>query len=183
MPSRQRGYGLVEVAVSLLVLSIAALGLGRLQIAATRMGYEAVQRTEAAALAMDLLERLRTNRAAVSAYGVVVIAPGGALQLPAPSLDCNTNRCSSVQLKDWDLWQWAQGLSGAGTGGSWGGLMQPTACVVVSGRRVTVEVAWAGFRSLSAPLLPSLCGPDSGEPGVAGRPRLQMSSWIGEEHS
>ena len=44
MRCRQRGAGLVEVAIALLVLAIGALGLGSLQITAKRMGHEAIQR-------------------------------------------------------------------------------------------------------------------------------------------
>ena len=69
----QSGAGLIEVSISLLILAVGTLGLGSLQIAAKRMGYEAVQRGEAALLAMDLLERMRANRGALPAYTAVGI--------------------------------------------------------------------------------------------------------------
>jgi type IV pilus assembly protein PilV len=181
MDSRQHGAGLVEVAVSLLVLSIGTLGLGQLQILAKRLGYEAVQRTEAAALAMDLFERLRANRAALADYATSGIGETGSAALPEPAANCNTGGCSPVQRRDWDLWQWQQALLGAGTGDGSGGLVEPLACIAVSGRRVTVAISWQGFQPLSATAQPDLCGGDNSAPDAAARQWLQMTSWIGRD--
>jgi type IV pilus assembly protein PilV len=180
-PRRQRGAGLIEVAISLLVLSIGALGLGSLQLAAKRMGYEAIQRTEAAALAMDLFERLRANRVALPAYGTTGIGAGSGAQLPAPPVACDGGRCSAAQMSGWDLWQWERALDGAGTGARAGGLVRPTACVTVTGRRVIVEIAWQGFRPLSVPAQENACGLGNYGADDADRQWLQVSSWIGEE--
>ena len=180
MIRHQRGAGLVEVSISLLVLSIGALGLGTLQISAKRMGYEAIQRTEAAALAMDLFERLRANRVALPAYDSVGMGDAAGSQLPVPQSNCSDVSCSPAQLNAWDLWQWEQALNGATSGNSEGGLVRPTACVTVIGRRVTLEIAWQGFRALGAGEGGN-CGAGSYGPNDTGRQWLQMTSWIGEE--
>ncbi|MEE4146686.1 MAG: type IV pilus modification protein PilV [Halieaceae bacterium] len=181
MRARQGGAGLVEVAVALLVLSIGTLGLGQLQISAKRLGHEAVQRTEAVALAMDLLERLRANRTALAAYAASGIGGNGSPALAEPAVDCGAGGCSPTQRKDWDLWQWEQALLGRGTGGAAGGLVKPLACLDVSGRRVMVQIAWQGFRGLSAPPRQGICGGDSSAPDVASRQWLQMTTWIGRD--
>ncbi len=181
MFARQHGAGLVEVAVALLVLSVGALGLGKLQISAKRMGHEALQRTEAAALAMDLFERLRANRAALAAYAATGIGDASGPALAEPAKDCNAGGCLPSELQHWDLWQWEQALRGAGTSDAGGGLVNPVACVVVTGRRVTVQISWEGFRPLSAPLQAGVCGAGDGGPGAAARQWLQMSSWIGRD--
>jgi type IV pilus assembly protein PilV len=181
MVTRQHGAGLVEVAVALLVLSVGTLGLGKLQISAKRMGHEAVQRTEAVALAMDLFERLRVNRTVLAAYASSGIGAGSGPALPESPADCNAGRCSPLELQDWDLWQWEQALRGAGTGGGAGGLVDPMACVAVAGRRVTVQISWEGFPALSAPLQAGICGVDDSGTGAAARQWLQMSSWIGRD--
>jgi type IV pilus assembly protein PilV len=178
---RQRGAGLIEVAISLLVLSIGALGLGSLQISAKRMGYEATQRTEAAALAMDLFERLRTNRLALLAYNTAGVGDASGAHLPQPTVDCGGSSCSPAQLTVWDLWQWERALEGATTGDSEGGLVRPVACVTVSGRSVSVEIAWQGFRSLGVSADGGSCGVGSYGSGDANRQWLQMTSWIAEE--
>lgn len=176
----QCGAGLIEVSISLLVLSIGALGLGGLQITAKRIGYEAIQRTEASALAMDILERMRVNRAALSAYSTVALGEASGAQLAVPT-DCDDGGCSSLNVAAWDLWQWEQALDGATTGSLAGGLVRPLACVTINGRRVVVEITWQGFRTLSTPPGESSCGDGDYGPDEGGRQVLRMSSWIGED--
>jgi type IV pilus modification protein PilV len=139
---RQRGAGLVEVAIALLVLAIGALGLGSLQIAAKRMGFEAIQRTEAAALASDLLARLRANPLALPAYASTGIGEASGAQLPPPGADCDRGGCAPAAWAAWDLWHgsrrwtasrpvaepagwsadWLRGQRAAGGGGGLAGL-------------------------------------------------------------
>ena len=179
--ARQRGAGLIEVSISLLLLGIGTLGLGSLQIAAKRMGHEAAQRAEAAALAMDLLERIRGNRSELAAYHATDLGEAGGVQRAVPAVDCGAERCSPAQMNGWDLWQWEQALDGMATGGGRGGLVRPTACVTVSGRQVTVAIAWQGFRLLSSPEPAGSCGAGNYGHDEADRQQLQMRSWIGEE--
>ena len=181
MAHKQCGAGLIEVAVALLVLSIGALALGSLQISARRMGYEAIQRGEAAALAVDLLERVRANRAALPAYGNPGLGAGSGAPLSMPGARCGGGRCSPAQRTEWDLWQWQQALDGATTSGGAGGLVRPTGCVTVIGRRVTVEIAWQGYRALPAPEPAPACGAGGYGANDAERQWLRMTSWVGEQ--
>jgi len=177
----QRGAGLIEVSISLLVLSIGTLGLGSLQIAAKRTGFEATQRTHAAALAMDLLERMRANRAALPDYAVAGIGSAAGASVPAPAVDCGSDPCSPVELQHWDLWHWEQALDGVTSGDGEGGLVRPMACITMNGREVTVDIAWQGFRAVSEQNLNVRCGVGRYGPGDAERVWLRMTSWIGEQ--
>lgn len=181
MAAQQSGAGLIEVSISLLVLSIGVLGLGSLQISAKRMGFEATQRTEAAALAMDLFERLRANRVALSEYAVADIGSAGGSSLPIPLVDCAGDACSPNQLKVWDLWSWERALDGATSGNSEGGLVRPSACITIIGRKVTVDIAWQGFRSLGEQEPDVGCGAGRYGSGDSDRQWLSMASWIGDE--
>tara|TARA_R110001592_G_scaffold215025_2_gene468334 strand:+ start:114222 stop:114770 length:549 start_codon:yes stop_codon:yes gene_type:complete len=180
-PWRQIGAGLIEVSISLLVLSIGALGLGSLQISAKRMGFEAIQRTEAAALAVDLFERLRVNRVALPDYAVANIGGADGSNLPAPLADCGTNPCSPTQLQGWDLWNWEQALDGASSGNSEGGLVRPTACITMKGREVIVDIAWQGFRAVGEQNQQISCGVGLYGSDDMDRQWLRMTSWIGAE--
>jgi type IV pilus assembly protein PilV len=171
---RQRGAGLIEVAIALLLLSIGALGLGKMQLTARRLDFEALQRAEAAALANDLLERLRVNRPAVAAYASTAL---GGQPPPAPPADCAAGTCNPDQLQAWDLWQWQRALSGATSAGSSGGLVEARACLAVDGKQVTLGIAWRAFGSGAEPALDTDCGSVSMD---AGRQWLGMTSWIGE---
>lgn len=57
-----RGYGLIEVLIALLVLSIGLLGLARLQMNGLKSTRSATLRFEAVNLAYDILDRMRANR-------------------------------------------------------------------------------------------------------------------------
>jgi type IV pilus assembly protein PilV len=177
----QSGAGLIEVAISLLVLAIGALGLGSLQISAKRMGFEAAQRTEAAALAMDLFERLRANRVALLEYAVADVGSADGANLPIPLIDCGDDACSPTQLKAWDLWGWEQALDGATSGNSEGGLVRPTACIAIAGRKVTVDIAWQGYRALGVSSEGGSCGAGSYGLDDSDRQWLRMTSWIARE--
>ena len=178
---QQSGAGLIEVSISLLVLSIGVLGLGSLQISAKRMGFEATQRTEAAALAMDLFERLRANRVALSEYAVADLGSTDGSALPIPLVDCGDDACSPSQLAGWDLWNLEQALEGATSGNSEGGLVRPTACITIIGRKVTVDISWQGFRGLGEQEPELGCGAGRYGSGDTHRQWLSMTSWIGEE--
>jgi type IV pilus assembly protein PilV len=63
-PGKQRGLTLIEILVTLLILSIGLLGLAALQTTSLRFNTGAYYRTQATALAYDFADRMRTNRQA-----------------------------------------------------------------------------------------------------------------------
>ena len=67
-PAPAAGAGLVEVTVALLLVSLATIGLARLQISAKALGHDAIQLDRAVELASGLLERIRVNRGYLPAY-------------------------------------------------------------------------------------------------------------------
>jgi len=79
---RQRGVGLIEVLIAVLILSFGLVGLSLLQGRVLKYTHSSMQRTEALVLLNSLMESMRANRAeAVSGlYNVagVQAAPGGA---------------------------------------------------------------------------------------------------------
>lgn len=63
----QKGIGLVEVMVAVVLLSISILGFGALQIRAIDSSAEAGNQVTALSLARDLAERMRANPEAIRA--------------------------------------------------------------------------------------------------------------------
>jgi type IV pilus assembly protein PilV len=185
---RMAGVSLIEVAVSLLVLSIGAVGFAGLQLTAKRAGFEAVQRSTAAALANDLLERMRVNPSALASY---VTAGTAATARPAgcnaTTLVCDYTTAGSAQaLALMDLWVWEQSLQGAqetrvvdGAAVATGGLNNPTGCVSLSGSMVEVAIAWEGYETLSDQPA-STCGAGKYGTDDARRQLLSMSTVITE---
>lgn len=68
MMKRQKGVGLVEVLVALVLLSIAVLGFVALQIRAITASNEATMNVQATNIARDLAERMRMNRGGLTDY-------------------------------------------------------------------------------------------------------------------
>ncbi len=150
MPSRppasghNRGAGLIEVLIALLVIATGILGLVGLQASAKRTGLEAIQRSTAVYLAQDIIERMRNNRAELynGRYTVMNIG-GGTLDDPVDCLQASP--CTTAQIAAYDLWEWEQRIDGATEGGR-GGLVDPRACISFDGAGfVTVAIAWRGY--------------------------------------
>ena len=145
---RQAGAGLVEVAIALLLLSIGALGLANMQIGAKRLGFEALQRTEAAALAGDLFERMRANRQGLQRYRSAGIGEGSGRRLAVPGRNCDTQSCEPAERGDWDLWQWEAALNGTVGGGT--RFLEPSASESATAARVRVRSTYRSSTSIPA---------------------------------
>ena len=109
----QRGLGMIEVLVALLVLSIGVLGYAGLQLRALNSTDQAQFRSQAVALSLELMERMRTNPSrdptAVPppVYDDPGLWPQGPLSnaVPANWNTCIDNVCDSNTTRDWDIAQ------------------------------------------------------------------------------
>lgn len=88
-PKSVRGVSLIEVLVTVAVLSIGLLGLAGLQANGTKFNHSAYLRSQATIMAYDIADRMRANRAAALAgtYNIAIgaAAPAGA-SIPATDL-------------------------------------------------------------------------------------------------
>lgn len=152
-PRRARGMSLIEVLVSMVIVSVGALSATSLQIVTKRTNRDAAQRLEATHLASSVIERMRANNtadalaayAALGRYSSSLPRPLGGGQLyDTLALDCaadaasccldGTASCTSAQVAAVELWQLELVMDGAmeqvaDLGISAGGLDQPTACI------------------------------------------------------
>jgi len=155
---RQHGGGMTETLVAAFVFAIGILGMGALQMTAKRTSYDALQRSQATALAHDIIERMRNNAGQLGSY--VVDELGGGTIDTEPSPNCKTATCSAAQLAAHDIWEWEQALDGASeilSGTSVGGLVSPKACITNTAGAVVVAIAWKGYDDLGNPT-GSTCG-------------------------
>lgn len=113
------GFTLLEILVSLLILSLGLLGIAGLQAATTSYKMNSWTRSATAILVSDFADRVRANpTAAGGAFGE---APGtvryqlkstytsqttGALPSMASVTDCHAELCSPTQRAAYDLVQW-----------------------------------------------------------------------------
>jgi type IV pilus assembly protein PilV len=101
------GFSLVEVLVSLAVLSIGLLGLAIMQTLALTAGQGGYLRTQAVILAYDLIDRARANTLAYSAgeYDPATFPAGN------PPVDCAAAACSPSDLATYDLIKWKKNVT------------------------------------------------------------------------
>lgn len=129
------GFTLIEVLVSILVLSLGLLGLAGLQVNALKSGHGSYLKNQATALSYEIAERIRSNRSAAEA-GLYDIDTS---QLPATAPDCENNSCSANEMAHYDLTEWKNAIATqlpAGDG-----------AISRSGELVTVELFWDGRRN------------------------------------
>jgi type IV pilus assembly protein PilV len=168
----QRGISLIEVLVTLVIISIGILGTASLQVVSKRANFESIQRSAAAHLANDYLQRMRGNRTVLDNYLVADFLGGKSLGA-SPAKDCATDgaNCVNSELASYDQWQWEQQLDGAmeriGTTNV-GGLFEPSACVVGPAGGIDgvyeVAIAWRGGTEHVDPTIHD-CGSGSGKYG------------------
>ncbi len=138
-PQRRRrvaGVSLIDVLVALFVLSVGLVSVAALQFTSKRTNYEALQRSTAAALAQDLVERMRANPQYLYTYtffGMGFTLPFAGLPYPPTgALNCAAVKCNSQNLAFYDVAMFQGQLLGAAElagANRAGGLSSPTACI------------------------------------------------------
>ena len=131
----QRGVGLIEVLIALIVVSIGLLGLAALQGKAQQAEMESYQRSQALILLQDMSSRLRANRADRANYLTKMAGCGGGASRAAQ-----------------DLCEWSQSLAGASetlVGVKVGAMIAGHGCITGSGDTFEVIVEWQGLTSVT----------------------------------
>lgn len=152
-----RGISLIEVLVSLVILSLGVLSVVALQLVSKRNNTDAGQRTVAAQVVYDIIARMRANstQTTLAAYLTGVEPVGRNTRGDTkPSPVCETGSpCTAAELIAHDLWVWEQALDGAAetvAAGKTGGLVLPTGCIAQTtddggGDGIyTITIAWRG---------------------------------------
>lgn len=131
-PKKQKGAGLIEVLVSMLILSTGLLGMAALQTVALRNGQSAQSRSMAGLLSNSITDSMRAN---------VTAARSGAYN----SSSCTVSG-SPATLADYDINKWLTSLKSA---------IGQSACGIVAcqGGQCDITVQWIDSRagSSSAP--------------------------------
>ncbi|TCK19144.1 type IV pilus assembly protein PilV [Thiogranum longum] len=114
----QRGFTMIEVLVTVIILSIGLLGLAGLQATSLRNNQSAFIRSQATILAYDIADRMRAN-AAGAANGDYQFDTGSGA--PGSVANCSTSTgCTSAEMAQNDLNEWFDSVTNLlpdGTGG------------------------------------------------------------------
>lgn len=156
------GSSLVEILVTLVLLSLGLLGASKMHIASLRAQHESSLATRATQLAASMAERLRANHVIMAAadadnpYLDVDYQAAGAVSETGGALACfGAVNCSAAQLAQFDLDEWREQLrtalpgarlricrdlpnmDAAASGASW-------ACSAASHAPVVIKLGWRG---------------------------------------
>ena len=142
MNVRQRGVGMIEVLVTIVISAFGLLAIAGLQARMHLAEMEAAQRAQATVLLNYITDRINANRKNAMAY--VTAVPVG--------VDNGVQDCSALAGAALDLCEWNNLLAGsAETFGAQrvGAMIGARGCVfntdAVMPRKFTVAVAWQGL--------------------------------------
>lgn len=145
--SRQRGVTMLEVLITIIILSFGLLGLAGLQARVQLAELEAYQRAQAVVLLQDMVDRINSNRTNALAYD------GTAVGTPNAIMDCGGLAGAAL-----DQCEWNNALLGnAETAGtkSVGAMVGARGCVTntvaTNPREFLVSVVWQGVNPTAAP--------------------------------
>jgi type IV pilus assembly protein PilV len=177
----ETGFTMIEVLVTLVIMMFGLLGIAGLIVKGQKAGSEAYQRNQALLFAMDMADKIKTNRSRGPAFGdappagqlnpalylpgAPVGAPLGAAAIVPLNPDCSAVTCTNAQAATYDLQTWNNLLAGtqetsAVTGGNVGGIVNARGCIEQpggAGTLVRISVAWQGNLATFAPIT-STCG-------------------------
>lgn len=119
----QGGFTLVEVMVSIVILSFGLLGIAGLMVKGMQFTHSAQQRSMATLMAYDMIDRMRSNQAGVALADN--LSGGGNYHRPASNVSttgspyiiqktacvgstASTTGCTAADMADQDSYEWEQ---------------------------------------------------------------------------
>jgi len=153
LPCAERGTSLIEVLVTILVVSFGLLGLAGLQSRMQLAEMESYQRAQALILLNDMASRIAVNRSMAADYAI-------AAPLVGAGMPCPTNPATRPEI---DAAVWCKALQGAAevTSGNndVGAVVGGRGCIEsLPNNEYMVTVAWQGLTPISAPPASVACG-------------------------
>jgi type IV pilus assembly protein PilV len=106
-----RGVTLIEVLVALVIVAVGLLGLAGMQVRGLSIQKDAHGRAIATQLALDLADRMRSNRDPATrvppaGYAFAGAYPTGTVTLPTAPANCAAGTCTLVEQAQFDVATW-----------------------------------------------------------------------------
>ncbi len=133
-----RGFTLVEVLVSLVVLSMGLLGIAKLVLFSSHSNDSAYLRSQATELAYAIIDDMRGNRTQAQAHGYDV-AINTAPAAPGP---CLGSSCAPPALATYDVNTWLARLAAALPSGTGSVQTQTSVAPAPVGTTAVIIVQW-----------------------------------------
>jgi type IV pilus assembly protein PilV len=142
--AKAHGFTLIEVMVTVFILSVGILGVAGMQAVSVRESGNTYHRTQADLLVGDIVDRMRANRNE-SRLG----AASGYLADPATAAatDCSSDICDEATLATYDLYQWRQAIQRSNLPAGMSNVLfvqdiSDASGAVIVGSVFTVQVFW-----------------------------------------
>jgi type IV pilus assembly protein PilV len=165
--ARQAGFNLLEVLVSVLIVTVGLLGLAGVQVVAQRAEQESYQRAQAMILMSDIVDRINANRKVAVCYAITPSAgttflgttPAGTGTkynvggFTCPSMATNPNAVSRAGTDIAFIDSMLLGASETMGGGKVGAMIGARACIGfdAGSQSYTIAVAWQGNSATFSP--------------------------------
>jgi len=138
---RQAGFTLIEILVTVVILSIGLLGIAGMQASSLRNNHVAYTETQAANLVMDMADRIRANP--VAAQGNDYLYDTNVSVATDPG--CINTGCTPAQLAQFDRYEWSipiLGKSTAVTSTTSPALSDGRGIITKNGDQFTITLLW-----------------------------------------
>lgn len=150
----QKGAGLIEVLVSLIILGVGLLGVLSLQTNGATSNQRAVFLTDAQVLAQDMADRIRAFGedglgARGGEYGGTVTGSRGGTQAYAEQVCSDTTSCSAAQVVAFDRHEWEEALDNSSLPNGRGRVIFNDAI-----NQYTVRILWDQDRTGASQVIP-----------------------------
>ena len=99
---RAKGVGLLEVLITIVLLSVGFLAAARMQVEGLRFSQSAYYQSQAYFLANDMINRMRTNADGVKSGEYDGITTSAKATDPG----CSEKACSAKQIAQQDIYEW-----------------------------------------------------------------------------
>ena len=103
---KQKGVGLLEILITVLLLSIGFLAAAKMQVQGMRFSQSAYIEAQAYFMISDMMDRMRSNAEGVRAQYYDNKFTDAKLSDPK----CNTNFCDDKKLAEQDLFDWSAAI-------------------------------------------------------------------------
>ncbi len=136
----ERGLTMIEVLVTLVIVSVGLLGAAAMVINGLESNRNAYLRTQASILGYDMADRIRSNADQVASYAGFEFDSETDDVPDVPGCYSSDDGCGPAALANVDLAQWAGILKGS----EGGVVLLPAAkgSIALAGDEVTVTVSW-----------------------------------------
>jgi len=149
-PKKHQGFTLIEVLVSLLIMTLGIVGVLKMQTQSLKSNQRAYFRTQADLLSRDMLARMQANKTEARKGTYTSTSK------PTSAPNCQTTECSAMQLVQWDLYQWYEQIEKQLPAGS------ATVEKFDGDNRYLISIHWDDYRT-SPTLDTQTCGTESGK--------------------